>query len=114
MNASISWDCASKPNIYLAHHSTLDLNSLYKHVHFYKAAILTFARTLKDVTLTPSTSHMMQQSNGHPAQTGEIRFHKAFTISSWKIQGLRSCAFGLKSRNTDFIKEMRNTDIVTL
>ena len=40
--------------------------------------------------------------------------HKAFTISSWNIQGLRSTAFGLKSRYLDFIKEIRNTDIVIL
>jgi exonuclease III len=42
--------------------------------------------------------------------------HNAFTFSSWNIQGLRSSssAFGLKSRNTDFIKEIANTDIVIL
>jgi exonuclease III len=40
--------------------------------------------------------------------------HKAFTILSWNIEGLRSSAFGLKSRNPDFIKEIRNTDIVIL
>ena len=39
---------------------------------------------------------------------------KAFTISSWNIQGLRSSAFGLKSRNPDFTKEIGNTDIVIL
>ena len=56
-----------QPIVYLAHHSTLDLNSLYDQVHLYKAAIPTFARTLKDVTLnrSPSTSH---KSNGYPAQ----------------------------------------------
>jgi hypothetical protein len=31
---------------------------------------------------------------------------KAFTISSWNNRGLRSSAFGLKSRNLDFIKEI--------
>ena len=36
--------------------------------------------------------------------------HKALTISSWNIQGLRSSAFGLKSRNPEF----GNTDIVIL
>ena len=40
--------------------------------------------------------------------------HKAFPISSWNIQVLRSSAFGLKSRNRDFTKEIRNTDIVIL
>jgi exonuclease III len=40
--------------------------------------------------------------------------HNAFTISSWNIQGLRSSAFGLKSRNPDFNKEIGNTDIVIL
>ena len=41
VNASISQDCASKPDVYLAHHSTLDLNSLYDQVHLYKAAVPT-------------------------------------------------------------------------
>ena len=40
--------------------------------------------------------------------------HKAFTISFWNIQGLRSSAFGLKSRNPDFTKEIGNADIVIL
>ena len=40
--------------------------------------------------------------------------HKAFTISSWNTQGLRSSVIGLKSRNSDFTKEIRNTDIVIL
>ena len=63
-------DCASKPNVYLAHHSTLDLNSLNDQVHLYKAAIPTFARALKEVTLnrSPRTSH---RSNRQPAQTSE-------------------------------------------
>ena len=30
---------------------------------------------------------------------------KAFTISSWNIQCLRSSAFGLMSRNLDFVKK---------
>jgi hypothetical protein len=57
VNASISQDCASKPNVYLAHHYTLDLNSLNDQVHLYKAEIPTFARTLKDLIRSPSTSH---------------------------------------------------------
>lgn len=39
---------------------------------------------------------------------------KSITISSWNIQGLRSTAFGLKSRNPDFTKEIKNTDIIVL
>ena len=38
--------------------------------------------------------------------------HEAFTISSSNVQGLRSSAFGLKSKNLHFIKEIGNTDIV--
>ena len=66
VNASISRD--SKPNVYLAHHSTLDLNSLYDQVHLYKAAIPTFARTLKDVTLnrSSSTSHRSNRATDTP------------------------------------------------
>ena len=45
---------------------------------------------------------------------GHFMEHKAFTISSGNIQGLRSSAFGLKSRNLDFTKEIGNTDIVIL
>nr|XP_046179275.1 uncharacterized protein LOC124010649 [Oncorhynchus gorbuscha] len=70
VNPGILRDCASKPNIYiyLAHHSTLDLNSLYDQVHLYKAAIPTFARTLKDVTLNhrPSTSHRSNRATDPP------------------------------------------------
>lgn len=52
-------DCASKPNIYMAHHSDLDFNSIYNQVNLYKAAVPTFARTLKGIThnCSPSTSH---------------------------------------------------------
>ena len=40
--------------------------------------------------------------------------YKSFTISSWNIQGLTSSAFGTKSRNPDFTKEIANTDIIVL
>ena len=68
VNASISRDCASKPNVFLAHHSTLDLNSLYDQVHLYKAAVPTFARTLKDIALKriPNTSHRSNRSIDTP------------------------------------------------
>ncbi|KAM9415602.1 uncharacterized protein ACWYII_024383 [Salvelinus alpinus] len=68
VNASISRDCASKPNVFLAHHSTLDLNSLYDQVHLYKAAVPTFARTLKDIALkrSPNTSHRSNRSIDTP------------------------------------------------
>ena len=68
VNASISRDCASKPNVFLAHHSTLDLNSLYDQVHLYKAAVPTFARTLKDIALKriPNTSHRSNRSIDSP------------------------------------------------
>ncbi|XP_051235072.1 uncharacterized protein LOC127351510 [Dicentrarchus labrax] len=37
---------------------------------------------------------------------------KSFTITCWNIQGLRSSAFGLKSRNSDFNRELKDSDIV--
>jgi len=40
--------------------------------------------------------------------------NKAFIISCWNIQGLRSSTFGLKSRNTDFNSEIKNSDIIIL
>jgi hypothetical protein len=39
----------SKPNVYLAHYRSLNLDSLYNQVHLYKATVTTFARTLKDI-----------------------------------------------------------------
>jgi hypothetical protein len=33
--------------------------------------------------------------------------HSAFTISCWNIQGLRSTALALKSRNPDFTNEIQ-------
>ena len=47
-------------------------------------------------------------------QTQGTMEHNALIIGSWNIQGLRSIAFGLNSRNLDFIKEIRNTDILVL
>ncbi|XP_058647416.1 uncharacterized protein LOC131549340 [Onychostoma macrolepis] len=44
INARVARDCALKPNVYLAQHPTLNLNSLYDHVVFI------FAKTLKDTT----------------------------------------------------------------
>ena len=68
VKASNSRDCASNQTVYQAHHSTLDFNRLYEQVHLYKAAIPTFARTLKDVTLnrSPSTSHRTLTDLQHP------------------------------------------------
>ena len=59
INASISRDCALKPNVQLAHHPTLDLDCLYDQVHLYKSVIPTFAKTLKDIALNrnPNNSH---------------------------------------------------------
>jgi hypothetical protein len=65
VNASILRDCASKPNVYLAHPSTLD-----DQVDLYKAAIPTFSRTLKDITLNPcpSTSHRSNRTSNTPSR----------------------------------------------
>jgi hypothetical protein len=68
VNDSISQDFASKPNVYLAHHITLDFNSLYDQVHLYKAAIPTSARTPKDVTLKRSTSHRGNRAVDTPSR----------------------------------------------
>ena len=65
-------------------------------------------RTYTQTTASPATSPFQ------PAEKLDTMEHKAFTLSSWNIQGLRSSAFGLKSRNPDFIKEIGNTDIVIL
>lgn len=39
---------------------------------------------------------------------------RSLVISCWNIQGLRSSAFGLKSRTTDFIRELKDSDIIIL
>uniref|UniRef100_A0A671UAW8 ribonuclease H n=1 Tax=Sparus aurata TaxID=8175 RepID=A0A671UAW8_SPAAU len=39
---------------------------------------------------------------------------KSFQITCWNIQGLRSSAFGLKSQNPDFIREVKDSDITVL
>lgn len=59
INASMSRDCALRPNVYLAHHPTLNMDNLYDSVHLKKENISTFARTLKDTALgrIPSSNH---------------------------------------------------------
>ncbi len=39
---------------------------------------------------------------------------KSFIISCWNIQGLRSSAFGLKSRTPDFNRQLEKSDIIVL
>ena len=39
---------------------------------------------------------------------------KSFIISCWNVQGLRSSAFGLKSRTPDFTKELGDADVIVL
>ncbi|KAJ8001908.1 hypothetical protein DPEC_G00174300 [Dallia pectoralis] len=63
INASLSRDCALKPNVHLAHHPTLNLDCLYDHVQFYKEVIPSFAKTLKDVSLGRQTT-ISHRSNG--------------------------------------------------
>ena len=38
----------------------------------------------------------------------------SFSVSSWNIQGICSSVFGLKSTNPDFLKNIRNVDIMIL
>ncbi|XP_071186896.1 uncharacterized protein [Salvelinus alpinus] len=54
INASLSRDCALRPNVHLAHHPTLDLDCLYDHVHLYRETVPILAKTLKDVALNRS------------------------------------------------------------
>ena len=51
INASMSRDCALRPNVYLAHHPTLEINGLFDQVHLKKERVSVFARTLKDAAL---------------------------------------------------------------
>ena len=55
----MSSDCALRPNVYLAHHPTLNMDNLYDNIHLKKENISTFARTLKDIALgrIPSSKH---------------------------------------------------------
>ena len=41
LNASISTDCALKPNVFLAHHPTMEPHSLYDQVHIYRSEVPT-------------------------------------------------------------------------
>ncbi|KAJ8339686.1 hypothetical protein SKAU_G00343190 [Synaphobranchus kaupii] len=63
VNASISRDCALRPNVHLAHHPALSVDDLYDQVHLLKEAVPVLAKTLKDVALNrnSTTSH---RSNG--------------------------------------------------
>lgn len=65
INARVSRDCALKPNVYLAQHPTLNLSSLYDHVHLHRRAVPIFTKTLKDITLNRN-SNTQQRSHGHP------------------------------------------------
>ena len=66
VNASISKDCALRPNVFLAHHPTQEQHSLYDQVHIYRSEVQTFAKTLKDVALNrqPNTSHRTSRAMG--------------------------------------------------
>ncbi|KAI4876409.1 hypothetical protein NFI96_020969 [Prochilodus magdalenae] len=57
INASISRECALRPNTHLAHHPTLDTAYLHDHVHLLKESVPAFAKTLKDVTLAAVSPH---------------------------------------------------------
>lgn len=75
INARVSRDCALKPNVHLAQHPTLNLSSLYDHVHLHRRrAVPIFAKTLKDIALNRSSSaplrphgHPIEPLQGHPS-----------------------------------------------
>ena len=45
-----------RPNVYLAHHPTLDMDNLYDNVHLNKENIFTFPKTLKDKYINNKTN----------------------------------------------------------
>ena len=106
VNASMSRDCASKPNVFLAPHSTLDLNSLYDQVHLYKAAVPTFARTLKDIALkcSPNTSHRSNRSidtQHRPARhSPRPRPHSYTSPSQWHVPNAQQALLTLTGQTT--------------
>lgn len=67
INARVSRDCALKPNVHLVQHPTLNLSSLYDHVHLHRRAVPIFAKTLKDIALNRSSS-TPQRPHGHPTE----------------------------------------------
>lgn len=75
INTSVSRDCAMKPNVFLAQHQSLNLDSLFDSVHLHKTAVKTFAKTLKDIALnrmrhTPQriSSPHHQWKQAHPVK----------------------------------------------
>lgn len=56
INTRVSRHCTLKPNVHLAQHPTLNLSSLYDHVHLHRRAVPIFAKSLKDTTLNRSSS----------------------------------------------------------
>ncbi len=68
INARVSRDCSLKPNVYLAQHPTLNRNSFYDHVHLHRRAVPIFAKTLKDIALSRSSS-ALQRPRGHPVES---------------------------------------------
>ncbi|KAJ8348970.1 hypothetical protein SKAU_G00275590 [Synaphobranchus kaupii] len=67
INAAISRGCAPMPNVHIAHHPTLRLDSLHDHVHLQKGLVSILARTLKDVTLGRSPSSPPRISRRPPS-----------------------------------------------
>ena len=57
-----------------AHLSTLDLNSLYDQVHLYKAAVPTYARTLKYITLNCSSRNSHRSNREMDAPPRPARY----------------------------------------
>jgi hypothetical protein len=45
---------------------------------------------------------------------GEKKVMKSFYVACWNLQGSKCSAFGLKSRNPEFLKEIDDVDIVEL
>ncbi|KAJ8337693.1 hypothetical protein SKAU_G00366590 [Synaphobranchus kaupii] len=55
------------PNVHIAHHPTLRLDSLHDHVHLQKGVVSILARTLKDVALGRSPSSPPRISRRPPS-----------------------------------------------
>lgn len=74
VNASISRECALRPNVHLAHHSTMSTNHLYDHVHLHKYVVPAFARTLKDAAFTRNAP-LRSYNRGHQNSPRPVRRH---------------------------------------
>ena len=69
VNASVSRDCALKPNVFLSHHRILGPDYLYDHVHLYREAVRILTKTLKaspSAGTSPPLRGAIDQHRPHP------------------------------------------------